>query len=239
MLTQSDEEDIIMVFDSSGTPLASITHGLGVDEPLALEDHTQNTIYYYTTDALGSITALTDSNANIIEQYQYSSFGELTILNSQGQTIPASTLNPLFPHYTYTAREHDPETNLYFYRARYYDAEVGRFINEDPIGFVAGINFYVYVLNNPIRYIDPDGLYPIPVPIPGPIPAGNEKECKQKECPPCPEPPPPTYRIDFVPPSRPHGDCPGDHIHIITYEYNQNPKTCQCFLRSRERVICL
>jgi RHS repeat-associated protein len=61
--------------------------------------------------------------------------------------------------YTYTSREYDAETGMYFYRARYYDPKAGRFVTKDPIGFVGGdVNLYGYVLNNPVRGVDPLGL---------------------------------------------------------------------------------
>ena len=60
----------------------------------------------------------------------------------------------------------------------------------------------------------------------------QEKDCSQS---PCPPPPPP--RIDRVPPSAPHWPCPGDHAHFFVY--NQNPKTCQCFLQKVEPPTCL
>ncbi|MDX9715704.1 MAG: RHS repeat-associated core domain-containing protein [Dissulfurispiraceae bacterium] len=51
------------------------------------------------------------------------------------------------------------ETGLYYYRARYYDANTGRFISKDPIGFSAGdVNLYRYVGNNPVNWTDPEGL---------------------------------------------------------------------------------
>ncbi|MBZ5528144.1 MAG: RHS repeat-associated core domain-containing protein [Acidobacteriia bacterium] len=53
-----------------------------------------------------------------------------------------------------------PETTPYYYRARYYDPCTGRFLKEDPIGFYPGVNFYVYVDNNPISLLDPIGLCP-------------------------------------------------------------------------------
>jgi len=59
--------------------------------------------------------------------------------------------------YTYTGREYDTETGLYFYRARYFDPSIGRFISEDPIGFGGGINFYGYVGGNSLNFIDPFG----------------------------------------------------------------------------------
>jgi RHS repeat-associated protein len=74
----------------------------------------------------------------------------------------------------FTGREWDPETNLYYYRARYYDPKIGRFISEDPIGFGGGVNFYAYALGNPVSFIDPSGL---DVWIEGP--SGNEPTAHQ------------------------------------------------------------
>lgn len=79
----------------------------------------------------------------------YDSFGNIV-----------SVLDPSFIQpYTYTAREYDPESGMYFYRTRNYDPKIGRFISEDPIGLLGGINFYSYVGNNPVNDIDPLGLY--------------------------------------------------------------------------------
>ncbi len=61
--------------------------------------------------------------------------------------------------YTYTSREWDKEIELYFYRARYYDPSIGRFLNKDPIGFAGGdVNLYGYVGQNPLIWVDPYGL---------------------------------------------------------------------------------
>ena len=65
----------------------------------------------------------------------------------------------------YTGRENDG-TGLYFYRARYYDPVLKRFVSEDPIGTRAGLNFYGYVGGNPISYADPLGLAGGPGPQP-------------------------------------------------------------------------
>jgi len=54
----------------------------------------------------------------------------------------------------------DEGNNLYYMRARYYDANLGRFISEDPIGFDGGLNLYAYVGGNPIMAVDPLGLCP-------------------------------------------------------------------------------
>jgi len=84
----------------------------------------------------------------VVQRYAYSSFGKI-----ESQLTP----NFLQP-YTYTARELDAETGLYYYRARYYDATVGRFLQTDPIGIAGGPNLYIYSSNDPINQFDPFGL---------------------------------------------------------------------------------
>jgi RHS repeat-associated protein len=141
-----DEEDVIAEYDAAGAVVATYIHGPGIDEPISMT-RGGNT-YFYTMDGLGSVRDLTDAAQSIVEQYDYDSFGNLT--------IPPTTGNP----YTYTSREYDPETGLLFYRARYYDPKVGRFLTADPIGFEGGdINFYAYVANNPVNRTDPLGLH--------------------------------------------------------------------------------
>ncbi len=63
------------------------------------------------------------------------------------------------PLYGYAGREPDPSSGLVYMRARYYDAALGRFISRDPIGLSGGLNVYAYVGNNPVNYVDPDGLF--------------------------------------------------------------------------------
>jgi len=131
--------------NSSGTAVARYTQGPSIDEPLTmLRGGTTN---FYDEDGLGSVTSLTNNTGSISQTYGYDSFGKQT--SSSG-----SLTNP----FQYTAREFDAETNLYYYRARYFDPGPGRFLAEDPEGFNAGVNFYAYTLNNPTTYVDPFGL---------------------------------------------------------------------------------
>lgn len=83
----------------------------------------------------------------MVQSYSYDSFG-----NSKQTTNFRNS-------YQFTGREYDPETGLYYYRARNYDPMDGRVVSKDPISFVGGINVFAYVQNNPINFIDPMGLF--------------------------------------------------------------------------------
>jgi RHS repeat-associated protein len=141
-----DGDNSIEEVDQNGGVLARYEQGLNIDEPLAMLRGTSTS--YYQADGLGSVTSLMDSTGAIKQTYSFDSFGN--------QTASTGTLiNP----FRYTAREFDPETNLYFYRARYYDQTTGRFASEDPIGFNGGdMNFYAYVDGSPNDWTDPYGL---------------------------------------------------------------------------------
>jgi len=151
-----DNEDILLELNGSNSIVARYTHGPGIDEPLIMEKNSQS--FFYHADGLGSITEVTDSAGALKQRYTYSSFGKIE-----------SQLDPNFVQpYTFTAREFDAETGLYYYRARTYDFAVARFLQEDPIWLEGGINYYSYVTNNPATYMDPFGLTQSPGPAPTP-----------------------------------------------------------------------
>ena len=137
--------NIIEEVDPNGSVLARYSQGTLVDEPLA--ELRGSTISYYEADDQGSVTSLSNSAGTLANTYTYDSFGRLT-------ASTGTFTNP----FQYTGREFDPETDSFFYRARYYDPNAGRFTGEDPIQFSGGVNFYAYVRNSPLNYLDPTGM---------------------------------------------------------------------------------
>ncbi|HAV42503.1 TPA: hypothetical protein DCX15_00600 [bacterium] len=151
-------EGIIFEYDGSNRLLATYLHGPGIDEPLMMERDIRD--YYYIPDALGSIRALVDGSGHTRQMYEYDAFGEIKIFDQEGIPIPMykAIKNP----YTFTGREYDPESGLYYYRARYYDPRLGRFLQEDVFkgSLILPIsqNLYLYVEDAPINFIDPFGF---------------------------------------------------------------------------------
>ena len=133
------------VQELNGTTVTANLLTGGVDERFLRTDASGTA--NYLTDALGSTVALTDSSGNSNVQYSYDPYGSIS--------ITGTTTNS----YTYTGREIDG-LGINYYRARYYNPAIGRFISEDPIGFRAGTNFYAYVLDDPTEFIDPVGEDP-------------------------------------------------------------------------------
>ena len=100
---------------------------------------------YHHLNALGSNIVLTDDNQNVLARYEYDVFGAIRAETGTN----ADTRK-------FTGKEFDADSNLYYYRARYYDPYIGRFTQRDPIG--DGVNWYAYTYNNPLKFIDPTGL---------------------------------------------------------------------------------
>ena len=136
-----DGDNLVEETDSSGAVVARYEDTQNIDEPLAMLR--SSTTSYYHADGLGSITSLSSGGGSIANPYTYDAFGKLT-------ASTGSLVNP----FRYTARESDTETGLYYYRARYYDPNSGKFLNEDPLGFMGGINKYTFVRNRPLNWVD-------------------------------------------------------------------------------------
>jgi RHS repeat-associated protein len=110
-------------------------------------------VYFYHTDAAGTPVAMTDASGTVVWRADYKPFGE-------EQSITGTVAN----NEKFVGKEKDLETGLYYFGARYMDAKTGRFVSVDPAGITEKdllnpqrLNRYNYSLNNPYRYIDPDG----------------------------------------------------------------------------------
>ena len=141
----SDNGNLIEETNAAGGVVARYSQGLNIDEPLAMLR--SSTTSYYEADGLGAVTSLSNTAGALAQTYTFDSFGNTTA--SSG-----SLVNP----FQYTGRELDSETGLYYFRARYFDPQAGRFLGEDPLGFSVDVNFYRYVGNSPTNFNDPLGL---------------------------------------------------------------------------------
>jgi RHS repeat-associated protein len=105
---------------------------------------------FFHNDPLGSPIMITDENGNALQRYVYDPYG--TVIVSKGENEN---------NHTYTGKELDAESGLMYYGARFYDPKIGRFITKDiaapDYGNAQSLNRYVYCLNNPLKFVDPDG----------------------------------------------------------------------------------
>lgn len=129
----------------SGRVAASYLGGVGLDDLYGRTDSAG--ARYYLSDVVGSVLALTDENGSVQTTYSYDSYGGATAAGS-------SSANPML----YAGGQNDG-TGLYYFRARYYDPAIARFVSEDPASLLGGINGYSYALGNPVSYLDPLGLH--------------------------------------------------------------------------------
>jgi RHS repeat-associated protein len=141
-----DRENLIFEMNGQDSIAANYTFGPGIDNTLMMHRNDKN--YFYAKDGLGSVTTISDSLGTVVQEYKYGVFGG----------IVEQSADPVESPFTYTSRELDKETGNYYFRARYYDPQIGRFLNEDPIGLALGeLCQYKYSKNCPINFIDPSG----------------------------------------------------------------------------------
>jgi RHS repeat-associated protein len=119
--------------------------GPALDQVFAQE--TSGGVLWLLSDNLGSVRDLLDNSGAVVNHINYDSFG-----NVLAQTDSAVTTR-----FLYAGRGFDAGTGFYYDRARYYDPKLGRFLSEDPIGFLGGSNLYLYVHNSPVSRTDPLG----------------------------------------------------------------------------------
>jgi RHS repeat-associated protein len=148
---------VIEVRDGNDQVLRQYIYGNGIDEIIRMDKYEGGTVtsYYYHTDASSSVTAITDANGQLVERVTYDIYGMPTFWDAAGNKIPKSSIghNILFH-----GREYDAELNLYYFRARYYDPIMGRFLSTDPMGYADSMNLYQSFGMNPVNFTDPLGL---------------------------------------------------------------------------------
>lgn len=119
-------------------------------------------IYYYETNIQGDITAIHRTSGATVVSYTYDAWGNVYALTSQSDAI--GTYNPLL----YRGYVYDSETGFYYVSSRYYDPEIGRFINADDIdylgidGSLLSYNLFAYCVNNPVNRFDVNGNLSLP-----------------------------------------------------------------------------
>ena len=123
------------------------------NQPLAMKYN--NTLYYYVLNAQGDVVRIVNSSRSVVASYTYDPWGK--IISSSGTL---ADINPL----RYRGYYYDAETGFYYLQSRYYDPEIGRFINADSyastdmVGLLS-TNMFSYCENNPVMRVDPTGKF--------------------------------------------------------------------------------
>ncbi len=147
---ETEELGSINRYVLSGNSIAGrITSSFSIDSETTETEITTKR-YWYHLDHLDSTKAVTNEEGEVEVIYEYRAFGEqFKRLDGDGEETGDKA------KYSYGGKELD-DSDLYYFNARYYDPAAGRFVTVDPAK--DGINWYVYVSNNPLRFVDPTGL---------------------------------------------------------------------------------
>ncbi|MCR9130468.1 MAG: hypothetical protein NXI12_13190, partial [Alphaproteobacteria bacterium] len=157
---QYDGAAIIAEYNASGVMQHRWVHGPGMDEPLVRYDGSgMSNKRWLHADERGSIIAHTNTSGSRIQTNTYDAYGN-----------PGASNAGLFQ---YTGQVWLEDAGVYYYKNRTYHAELGRFMQADPIGHSGGVNLYAYVGGDPVNFTDPWGLEAEVVCEPGDVPDGQ------------------------------------------------------------------
>jgi RHS repeat-associated protein len=136
--------------DANKNVIARYVPGPAIDERVAQVD-ANGAVYYIHTDRQNSVIALSDLAGNVTHRRGYGTFGETAPTQMTGEGAHSHPFG-------YTGRRWEGDLGLYYYRARWYDPELGTFLQTDPIGSLDYINLYAYVGAEPGNGTDPSGM---------------------------------------------------------------------------------
>ena len=146
----------ILEWDSAGNFASWNIYGFRADE--ILWRHSGYGHFIYQQQPNGSVSSLSDPLGNRVEKYTYDAFGQPTVTDGNGAN--ARTSSNYGNRFMFTGREWLSQLGLYDYRNRFYQPQLGRFLQPDPIGFAAGdANLFRYCAGDPVNFTDPDGRF--------------------------------------------------------------------------------
>jgi RHS repeat-associated protein len=138
--------------DSAGSTIGlRYTWGPGTDNLLAVTDAAGNH-FYVVSDMLGSVRGLVKRDGTWVLSQRFDPYGAV-VSRDTSASGPGFALR-----YGWAGREYDPETGWHYFRARYYDLNAQRFVQEDPLGYDGGSNLYAYVDGDALEARDPSGM---------------------------------------------------------------------------------
>ena len=146
-----DGDKLVGEYPSSGnTPLRRYVHGPSEDDPLIWYEGgtmTPSNASYLIPDRQGSIVATGNTSGALSVNYPYDAYGGPNAWGTVGTVA----------RFRYTGQAAIPEAQLYYYKARVYDPASGRFLQTDPVGYGPDVNWYLYVGDDPVNHVDPNG----------------------------------------------------------------------------------